>query len=286
MRKAFVDELVLQAQDDPAIVLLTGDLGYSVVEPFQIRFPDRFFNIGVAEQNMVSVAGGLAKTGYKVVVYSIGNFLAFRALEQIRNDVYFPRADVLFVGVGSGLEYGAAGFTHWMTEDLAALSALESMPVYTPSNEISLVRHLRTWLNDGGPAYLRLGKRSFAPGEVEVRNGGICWVAFQGTDEAYLSYGNVGVELKDVMANNRAPKSLLIFEQLSPLDIEPMWQVLQSFASLTVIEDHIWFGGLASRLAHSAYLNGRTLSILWRGIEHAKLSLSTSTSRKTVVDLL
>lgn len=236
MRQAFIQELVTRAEHDPSIVLLTGDLGYSVLEPFQQRFPDRFFNAGVAEQNMVGMAAGMAAMGKKVIVYSIGNFLAFRALEQIRNDVYYPKRHILLVGAGVGMEYGSAGFTHWMIEDLAALSSLEDMPIYTPTNEASLIKCLNDWLIGEGCGYLRLSKQSLGVSAV-----GDFWVSGR-DDAASLAYGHTAVNLI------RAGQTTIVFERLHPLDESELNKVFRQFDRLTVVEEHIWAGGLDMRL--------------------------------------
>ena len=119
MRGAFINSLLALAQRDSRVWLLTGDLGFSVLEPFATRFPKRFVNAGVAEQNMISVAAGLAHSGKRVFVYSIANFPTLRCYEQIRNDVCYHGLPVRIVSVGGGLAYGSAGYTHHGVEDFA-----------------------------------------------------------------------------------------------------------------------------------------------------------------------
>src|SRR5881398_4149615 len=112
MRSAFFDTLVRLAEDDERITLVVGDLGFGVIEPFARRFPDRFLNAGVAEQNMTGIAAGMALSGKVVFAYSIANFPTLRCLEQIRNDICHHDASVVVVSVGCGLNYGALGVTH------------------------------------------------------------------------------------------------------------------------------------------------------------------------------
>lgn len=121
MRTAFIETLCELAAADPRIWLLTGDLGFSVLEVFAERFPDRYVNMGVAEQNMTGVAAGLAMSGKIVFTYSIANFPTLRCLEQIRNDVCYHEASVKVVAVGGGLSYGNLGYTHHGIEDLAVM---------------------------------------------------------------------------------------------------------------------------------------------------------------------
>src|SRR6187431_2921481 len=118
MRNAFIEELSTLAEANDNIVLVVGDLGYSVVEPFAQRFPDRFLNAGVAEQNMTGLAAGLASEGYHVFTYSIANFPTLRCLEQIRNDVCYHVLPVTVVAVGAGLAYGNLGYSHHAVQDI------------------------------------------------------------------------------------------------------------------------------------------------------------------------
>ncbi|HMV27734.1 MAG TPA: transketolase, partial [bacterium] len=127
MRTAFIQQLMSEAKRDERVFLLVGDLGYSVVEPFAESFPDRFLNIGVAEQNMAGIAAGLAKEGYIPFIYSIGNFPTLRCLEQIRYDICYHALGVKIVSVGGGFAYGALGASHHGTEDLGILRTLPSM---------------------------------------------------------------------------------------------------------------------------------------------------------------
>ena len=127
MRRAFVDALVRLADDDPRVVLLTGDLGFFAIEPFIERFPDRFFNAGVAEQNMVGMATGLAEAGFVPFVYSIATFAALRPYEFIRNGPVLHRLPVRIVGIGAGVDYGHNGITHYAVEDVAVLRPLPGL---------------------------------------------------------------------------------------------------------------------------------------------------------------
>ncbi len=134
VRATFIRTLVELAEEDERIVLLTGDLGFTVVEPFAERFPDRFFNVGVAEQNMVGVATGLAEAGFVPFVYSIATFATLRPYEFIRNGPVLHRLPVRIVGVGGGLEYGLNGLTHYALEDIAVMRAQPGMTVLAPAD--------------------------------------------------------------------------------------------------------------------------------------------------------
>ena len=158
MRNAFIEELVLLAEQHPHIALVVGDLGYSVVEPFADRFPDRFINAGVAEQNMTGLAAGMASEGYHVFTYSIANFPTFRCAEQIRNDVDYQRLAVTVVAVGGGLAYGALGFSHHAVQDYALMRSMPNLLIAAPGDPLETRACMRYLVAHPQPSYLRLGK--------------------------------------------------------------------------------------------------------------------------------
>ena len=134
MRDTFLRVLLDIARENPRVILMTGDLGFKVLDEFRAECPRQFYNVGVAEQNLTGVAAGLALTGHVVFTYSIGNFPTLRCLEQVRNDVCYHNADVKIVTVGGGMAYGSLGFSHFATEDLAILRALPGMTVVAPGD--------------------------------------------------------------------------------------------------------------------------------------------------------
>jgi len=158
MRTAFIQTLLKVAEEDNRIWLLAGDLGYSVLEPFAERFPDRYINAGVAEQNMIGVAAGLALSGKVVFVYSIANFPTLRCLEQIRNDVCAHNLSVKIVSIGGGFAYGTHGYSHHGIEDLAILRTLPNMEIAAPADPVEVRLITRMLAANAGPGYLRLGR--------------------------------------------------------------------------------------------------------------------------------
>ena len=158
MRNAFIDELVNLAAAHDHIALVVGDLGYSVVEPFADRFPDRFINAGVAEQNMTGLAAGMASEGYHVFTYSIANFPTFRCAEQIRNDVDYHKLPVTVVSVGGGLAYGALGYSHHAVQDYALMRSFPNMLIAAPGDPMEVRACMRYLVEHPQPSYLRLGK--------------------------------------------------------------------------------------------------------------------------------
>ena len=168
MRNAFIEELVALAAQHDHIALVVGDLGYSVVEPFADRFPERFVNAGVAEQNMTGLAAGMASEGFHVFTYSIANFPTFRCAEQIRNDVDYHRLPVTVVVVGGGLAYGALGYSHHAVQDYAVMRSFPNMLIAAPGDPMEVRACMRYLVQRPQPSYLRLGKAGEPSFHAEV----------------------------------------------------------------------------------------------------------------------
>ncbi len=158
MRNAFIAELVDAARNGKNVALVVGDLGYKVVEPFADEFPHLFFNAGIAEQNMMGLAAGLASEGVHVFVYSIGNFPTFRCAEQIRNDVDYHKLSVTVVSVGGGLSYGNLGYSHHAVQDFALMRSMPNMLIAAPGDPMEVRGCFRYLINNPCPSYFRLGK--------------------------------------------------------------------------------------------------------------------------------
>lgn len=193
MRTAFIEGLIEIARRDTRVVLMVGDLGYSVIEPFQKEFPDRFFNAGIAEQNMMGMAAGLASEGYRVFAYSIANFPTFRCAEQIRNDVAYHGLPVTIVSVGGGLVYGNMGYSHHAVQDYALMRVLPGMQILAPGDPWEVKLCLDLSLSYAGPSYLRLGRPGTPPIHShlpQVTPGGWVHVAGEkGSPRALLTTG-------------------------------------------------------------------------------------------------
>lgn len=158
MRNRFVAELEKEARVNKKLMLLVGDIGFGVFEDFKSQFPDRYINMGIAEQNMISVASGLAKEGFIPVVYTIIPFLTMRAFEQIRVDVGMHERNVILVGVGGGFSYDILGPTHHALEDIALMRSVPGMRIFTPGSPEQLSKCAPEIFHGLGPTYLRLGK--------------------------------------------------------------------------------------------------------------------------------
>ena len=191
MRHALIETLVALAERDPRVVLLTGDLGFTVVEPFADRFGDRFVNVGVAEQNLVGVATGLAEAGLVPFTYSLASFTALRPYEFVRNGPVLHHLPVRLIGVGGGFDYGVQGATHHGLEDLGVLRLLPGLTVLAPADTAQLVRAVEATWDLPGPVYYRVAKTD--PPPVPGLDGrfrlGRAEVLAEGTDVALLATG-------------------------------------------------------------------------------------------------
>lgn len=249
MRNVFINGLTNLAEKDPNIFLIVGDLGYGVVEEFQDKFPERFLNVGVAEQNMIGVAAGLAKSGYKVFVYSIANFPTFRCLEQIRNDVLYHSLDVTIVAVGAGFTYGAAGYSHHAVEDLSIMRSLRKVKIFSPANSPEIEGALKIIMKESGPSYIRLGKLMNLSHDLLMLNGEPLQIK-GGSNEAVFACGSI---LQDaILAVKRVEelsgRTFAIFSNpmVNPLLIPT--KMINDFRRIFVVEEHIQNGGLGTAL--------------------------------------
>lgn len=253
MRKAFIEALVRHAEADEKVWLVTGDLGFSVLEVFRDKFPDRYLNAGVAEQNMMGVAAGLALDGKTVFVYSIANFPLLRPYEQLRNDVCYHQLNVKVVAVGGGLAYGSAGYSHHGVEDLAVARVLPNLRVFAPGDPVETKLCVAELVRTPGPAYLRLGKG----GEPAVHQSEPVLTVGQplrlraGTSVTICSTGAVlglCVAAADELARQGVSAEVLSVPTLVPLDAEAVLTSVRATGRLLCVEEH-GEGGLTSVLA-------------------------------------
>ncbi len=253
MRPCFIETLTQLAEKDSRINLIVGDLGFGVVTDFAKRLPNQFLNVGVAEQNMIGVAAGMALTGKIVFVYSIANFPTIRCLEQIRNDVCYHNAHVVVVAVGAGLSYGALGSTHHATEDIAVMRALPNMTVLAPGDPVETAAATRAAVG-AGPVYLRLG-REVAPVEHHEPISFILGKAStvrEGDDLTLISTGGMlstAVDAVDRLANQGVHARVLSMHTVKPLDVDAVLAAARQTRIVVTLEEHSVIGGLGGAVA-------------------------------------
>lgn len=261
MRTAFVRALIDSSRKIDNLFLLTGDLGFEVFEEYREKFPNKFVNVGVSEANMVGVASGMAHLGYKVVCYSIVPFLAFRAFEQIRNDVCYHNLDVAFVGAGGGFSYSLNGVSHTSIEDIVVMRSLPNMKVVCPGDPLESYMATKQLLETTGPSYLRLGKKGEANLMYEYigdfRIGKIVELK-EGKDIVIFSTGNMletTLNVVEELEKKKLNVTHIHIHTLKPLDKEEIANVIRKYPKLVTIEEHSVIGGLGSAIAeiNSAY---------------------------------
>jgi len=272
MRKALTETLIEIAESDPRLVLMTADLGFMVLEPFQERFQDRFFNVGVAEANMVGLATGLASCGYIPYVYSIATFASMRAYEQIRNGPVLHRLPVRIVGVGGGFEYGHGGITHHALEDLAIARVQPGLSVVAPADSNQARNAIRATFDLPGPVYLRLGKRDdYTIANLDGRfTLGRCELVRQGGDLVIVSLGSItaeAVQAAQGLAADGIDATVAVVSSLRPAPTEDLAALLSRFTLAVTVEEHYVDGGLGSLVAEVLSERGINCTLVRCGVK-------------------
>lgn len=276
MRDSFVHTLIQLAQEDSNIELLTGDLGFGVLKPYWESVPNQFLNAGIAEQNMASVAAGMALTGKTVFIYSIGNFPTLRCLEQIRNDCAYHQANVKIVCVGGGFVYGSLGMSHHATEDLAIMRALPDVVVMAPGDPEEAVAATKLIAKHPGTCYLRLGRggepRVHTPLHNYKLGQALCIQRHPIAGARTVAILSTGGILDEACA---AAKALIrqgvaveqySFPTVKPLDQSLIVELMQRNNLIVTVEEHNIVGGFGSAVAEVMAEHASTCSLLRIGI--------------------
>lgn len=254
MRNAFAEELTKLGAADPRVVLLSGDIGNRLFEPFKESCPGRFFNCGVAEANMMSMAAGIGLEGLRPVVYTITPFTTTRCLEQIRVDACYHESPVIIVGTGAGLSYAALGATHHSLEDIAILRPLPGMTIVCPCDAVELRLALAAALRLDGPVYLRIGKKGEPiihrdTPEFEI---GKAITLRQGRDACIAATGSImpaALEAADRLEAEGISAGVESFHTIKPLDTPRLAELFRDHAVVATVEEHGLIGGLGAAVA-------------------------------------
>lgn len=240
MRNNIITSLIHEMEKDESIFFLTADMGINLVEKIEERFPNRFANVGIAEQNMIGVAAGLANLGYKPFVYTISNFVIHRCFEQIRNDVILHQYPITLMGTSTGYDNSPLGPTHHIIDDWGCLRGFPGIDIYCPGTVTYAEILIKKVLLEGKPAYIRIPKGEFKdPTSTED----FVLVA-GGSDKILLmSYGSPAQECLKVMEEN-PDVSVLIFNKLRPIDEASLQQILLKYERFFIVEDHFAATGL------------------------------------------
>jgi transketolase len=255
MRTAFVKTLLALAQEHSDIMLVTGDLGFTVLEEFRDTLPKQYLNAGVAEQNMIGVAAGLALCGKRVFVYSIIPFATYRCLEQTRNDVCYHNLPVCVVGVGAGYSYGYQGSTHHALEDISVMRSLPNISVVCPGDPLEAAAAVRAIAEARTPAYLRLGKA----GEPNIHTSmpdfhlGKALRLSDGKDLTIIATSTMletGKAAADLLIKEGHSVRFVSMPCVKPIDEEEIARAATETKLIVTIEEHGSIGGLGLCLLH------------------------------------
>jgi transketolase len=251
MRAAFVAALIEAASADDRVMLLTGDLGYTVIEPFAERFPHRFLNVGVAEQDLVGLATGLSEAGFLPFVYSIATFMSLRPYEFIRNGPVQHRLPVRLVAVGGGFEYGTAGHSHHALEDLGLMRMQPGLTVVAPADHRQAATAIRATWNLPGPIYYRLGKddRTEVAGLEGRFRLGSAEALVDGPDLLFVGLGSIVSEMvgaSEILAGRGIRSTVVVLSSFNPGAVDDVARQLARHSVAITVEEHSVVGGLGS----------------------------------------
>jgi transketolase len=261
MRSTFIRTLTNLADTCPDIVLMTGDLGYTVIEQFSTKHPYRFFNVGVAEQNMVGISTGLADSGFIPFLYSIVPFITLRPLEFIRNGPVYHNLPVRLIGVGGGFEYGHGGWTHFGLEDIGVMRSMPGMTIVAPADYLQAQEALMLTWDLPGPVYYRLGKdekRTVPRLDARFELGRV-QIVKEGGDVVLFTMGNLAIEAvraADLLLEKGIKCCVAVVACISPTPVEDIVDILSSCRLAFTVEAHYLTGGLGSLVSEVIAENG------------------------------
>ena len=254
MRDAFASELFKLAKSNKDVMFVTADLGFGVFDEFAKAMPNQYINVGVAEQNMIGLATGLGLEGKKIFVYSIGNFVSFRCLEQIRNDAAYHEINLTIVCSGGGFNYGPLGMSHHTTEDIAVMRAIPNITVVVPSTAWEAKHATQKLGNHKGVSYLRIEKGGdnnppFKNSKFEL---GKHVVHRHGKDVCIITAGSIINEC--IEAANKLEKSnisckIISMHTIKPIDEKVIIKMAKKYENIITVEEHNSLGGLGGAVA-------------------------------------
>jgi transketolase len=269
MRSAFSKAIVAAAQKDPKVLLLTGDHGYALFDEFRQHLPNQFINAGIAEQNMVGVAAGLAKAGYKPIVYGLSAFVPVRVLEQIKMDVCYENLPVVFIGDGAGVVYSSLGSSHQSVEDIAVLRPIPNINILSPCDAKEMEYVMNYALAFDAPVYVRMGKSdvgSVHEASISVPIGGLVPVNTGSNKKfVFLATGSM-VKTAQSLAKSLGDFSVWSVPSIKPFDSRHISELATTAEIIIVLEEHSLVGGLGGMVAEIVSENSFGAKVIRFGI--------------------
>ena len=253
MRTTFVSVLMEQAEYDDKIFLLTPDMGFSVFECYAKKYPMRFLNTGIAEQNTVGIAAGLALSGFKPFIYSIAPFVLMRCYEQIRLNAAYMKANIKIVGAGGGVAYGPAGATHHIIEDFAIIKVLPNIKICAPADPVEARQIFKQCISIESPMYIRLAKNNepLVHAPDDVISIGKAFNLKSGDDIEIITTGTITYRVTEwlpELQEQGISAGLTIFHTIKPLDINYLDELIGTRKDILIIEEHNITGGLGESI--------------------------------------
>lgn len=255
MRNAFSDALVRLATADPNVLLLTGDHGYALFDPFRRHCAKQYVNAGIAEQNMVGMAAGLARAGFRPFVYGLSAFVPIRVLEQIKLDVAHDNLPVVFIGDGAGFVYSHLGTSHQSTEDIACTRAIPQLSVFSPADRFEMEMCMQQAYDSRSPVYLRMGKSDC--GDVHrvvpvAATGALLPVAAasaEGNGLTFIATGSLVHTAVDLARDVYRGSAVYSVPTIKPIDEVALVAACAASRAVVTFEEHSVMGGLGSLVA-------------------------------------
>lgn len=253
MRNAFSEALATLAKTDPSVLLLTGDHGYALFDEFRRVYPKQYINAGIAEQNMVGMAAGLARTGFRPIVYGLSAFIPVRVLEQIKLDVAHDQLPVIFIGDGAGFVYSHLGTSHQSTEDIACTRAVPKLHVYSPADAAEMTLCMQTAYRSHSSVYLRMGKSDLGKTHeqhlsanvgdlIKVRRG-------QPGGVAFLATGSMVCNAISIAESVCSEATVWSVPFIKPIDVAQVAAICRESRAVVTLEEHSICGGLGSLIS-------------------------------------
>lgn len=271
MRDTYLTMLYQFAKQDPEVVSLVADNGLIIYDDFKRDFPDRYFNFGIAEENMLAAAAGMASCGKIPFTYTISAFMAYRAYEFLRDDICFQNQNVKLVGIGSGLTYSTLGPSHHTTEDIGLLRSLPNLHVFSPATRTEVKWMMEEAYRINGPVYIRLSNNA----EEYYKEGtqlsiGEPAIVKPGQDITIMTTGSI---INEVMKTagyleiEGIDAEVVSVHTLKPMNTKSIAQLLSKTQKLVVVEEHNTIGGLYSAVAEAMALENIMVPNLAIGLQ-------------------
>ena len=256
MRATFSEALVRLAKADPNVLLLTGDHGYALFDDFRMECSAQYINAGIAEQNMVGMAAGLARTGFRPFVYGLSAFIPVRVVEQIKLDIAHDRLPVILIGDGAGFVYSHLGTSHQSTEDIACTRAIPNLSVYSPADRFELTVCMSLAYQSKAPIYFRMGKSDRADVHTQLprlRIGSLVQVQQgQAGNISFVATGSLVSMAMDIAAASYPESAVWSAPFIKPIDDKQVAAICAQSRAVVVLEEHSVIGGLGSAIAEIA----------------------------------